>query len=163
MANKKTSKFSVNNLLYCGATILGVVAICMIFVSAFSVKRPLITDTFSGLQSVFGFAENDFTYLSFSFMNLLTYILVVVAVLFAILKLCGVLKSKLLNYVIAALFVVAGVFFFLTSTFAVYGEVYKTYVEAVGSSVALGAGSIVAGISSICAGCLTLVSSFVKK
>ena len=163
MAKKKSSKISVSNLLYCAALVLGVVAVCMIFVAAFSVKRPLLTDTFTGLQAVFGYKSGDFTYLGFSFMNLLTYILLLAAVIFAVLKLCGVVKGKAFNFVVAALFIVAGVFFFITPNFAAYGETYKTYVDAVGSSVALGAGSIVAAITSICAGSLALVSSFVKK
>lgn len=108
-------------IFMCCELLLALVAIFMIFIPALGVKNS--DTTYSGLNVVFGYKiEDTNTYLfTFSFMNLLTYILVIAAIVLIILKYI-VKKGKILNIVIFALLVVAGIFFFLTKAFTAINE-----------------------------------------
>lgn len=168
---KKKSKSVNGNLLYLLAAVLGVVAVCMIFVTAFVVKDSgtgAMDATYTGLQTVFGYASDDVEYLLFSFMNLLPYVLVLAGVVLTALKFFGIVKSSLMDWVSAGLFVAGGVLFFFTANFTVLTEDYtnlikvanviKTYV-----TTGLGAGPIVAGICSILSGATVAVKNLMKK
>lgn len=134
---------------------LGVVAICMIFLPAIVQKAedPL---TFSGLQVAFGYSETNgnlvYNYLAFSFMNLLPYILLLAGVVLLCLSAMG--KSfKFVNLVVCCLFVVAGVFMFLTLSFVVPATNLGGYLNGINvENYALGVGSILGGIFAILAG-----------
>ncbi len=161
---KKNSIFTLKNILYSASVLLAVVAFCMLAVNAFSVTQSATilgqtvenTTVYTGVQAVFG-KENA---LAFSFMNLLSYIFVFAGVVLALLRVFGVLKSKIFDYVIVALFVVAAVFFFLTIQFVVWDADLKSVLDLAKSTYALGAGPIVAGILSILsAGCVAVAST----
>lgn len=169
---KRKSKSLNNKFLYLVAAVLGVVAVCMIFVTAFVVsdtRTVLSMDaTYTGLQTVFGYASDDVEYLMFSFINLLPYLLVIAGVVIASLKFFGVLKNSLMDWISVVLFVVGGVLFFCTANFTILAETYvdlidvanlvKTYV-----TTGLGVGPIVAGICSILSGATLVAKNILKK
>ena len=73
------------------AAVLGLVAVVMLFLPAIGIKD---TDTtYTGLQITFGCKESllgfEYTVFDFSFMNLLTYILAVVGIVFSVLSAVG--------------------------------------------------------------------------
>lgn len=160
---KKKQFFTLQNILYLVVSVLSVVTICMMFVTAFTTTQSATVlgqtvenvTTYTGLEAIFG--KEDV--LLFSFMNLLSYILVLAALVLLILKLCGVLKSKVFDYVIVALFVVAAVFFFLTVQFVVWEESAKSVLDLAQSTYALGAGTIVAGVLSLLSAAGVVVAS----
>ncbi len=128
---------------------LGVVALCMIFVAAIGyegigegLKKEFIT--YNGLKVVFGYKEavtDSITVelIKFSFMNLLTYILVLAAIIFAVF---GILKSnKLFLLVTIVCALAAAIFFLCTKSFVVLPEDGKLSEE-----VKLCAGPIVGAI-----------------
>ena len=92
MAKKK--KVKVNDLFDIVAIILGVVALCMMFVNAINVDVLLGTVTYTGAQITFGYATEYATYFSFSFLNLLPYLLVVCSVIVLVLQLTKTIKTK---------------------------------------------------------------------
>ena len=88
MAKRKSS---VGKPLSFVAAVLGVVAVVMLFLPAIGIKD---TDTtYTGLQITFGYKESllgfEYTVFDFSFMNLLTYILAVVGIVFSVLSAMG--------------------------------------------------------------------------
>lgn len=101
--------------------LLAVVALVMVFVPALGVNNS--NTTYSGLNVIFGckVANGNADLFYFSFMNLLTYILVLAAIVLIILKF--VFKKRMLfNLLIALILVVAGIFFFLTKQFTLLNE-----------------------------------------
>lgn len=163
----KKSKLTLKTILYSVAVVLGVVSICMMFASAFAVTQSVTilgqtaenVTVYTGVQAVFG--KEDV--LAFSFMNLLSYILVLVGAVFAVLKACGVLKSKIFDYVIIALFVVAALFFFLTVQLLAWNETTKSILDVAQSTYSLGAGPIVSAILSLCSAACVGVACTRKK
>lgn len=166
---KKNKFLTLQNVLLLLAVVLGVVSICMMFVNSVTLGAKSTTIdisskpvSYTGVQATFG-EEHIF---AFSFMNLLTYILVLVAMVLSVVKMFGPLKSKVANYVITALFVVAGVFFFCSGAFSVLAETTDAVSGALSSAVtitkSITTGAIVAGCLSLTAGVLTLVPTFAK-
>lgn len=162
-------KISLNKILYGIAVLLSVVAIFMIFAPALGISYTGHDNaTYSGLQAVFGYSVTrgsgalsvTTNYLSFSFMNLLTYILLIVAIVLLVVKLCGKLNSKIVDYIIAVLLVVSGIFFFVTSNFAVLAGFYDATADAITRT--LGAGAIVAGILALVSAIVVVVASVLK-
>ena len=96
MAKKKANK-QINTIVAFVAALLGLAAICMMFLPAVGIKD---TDTtYTGMQVAFGYTEVTkvpiigteikATIFNFSFMNMLTYILALVGVVFSILAALG--------------------------------------------------------------------------
>ncbi len=170
MAKKKSSVAPILALL---AVVCGVVAICMCFVTSVNVVGYTSTNyPYTGLQATFGYtAENSsISELAFSFMNLLPYILVIVAVVIAVLSLVGVSRSRLVKFIACGLFVVSGILFFCEGSFTVLGDLFNnTGTSIVGSltgaeiNVNITTGAIVAGITSIVGGALMLLNTFSSK
>ena len=85
---KKSSKskkitLSVEKLVYACAAVLGLVALFLIFAPALNVSTSLTVSTYTGTQVVFGLED----YFAFSFMNLLTYLLLLGGIVLVVLKL----------------------------------------------------------------------------
>lgn len=116
--NKKTIKL----LFICCEVVLAVAAFCMLFLPAVGIKDS--DTTYSGMNVTFGYSVKvllEVKVFEFSFMNLLTYILVLAAIVLIILKF--VFKKRMLfNLLIALILVVAGIFFFLTKQFTLLNE-----------------------------------------
>ncbi len=159
------------------AAALGVIAIIMFFLPAVVIpatKMGSVTigeDTvYNGWQTMFGFFEkadngDKIEHLAFSFMNLLTLILVAAGIVLCVLSFLGK-GNKFFALIAIACFIVAGVFFFLTLVFTQAGAAYtlngNLAQEKVKEAWKLGAGPIVGGILSILAGLVVSVPVVVK-
>lgn len=128
-----------------------VAAIVMIFLPAIGSGD----DAWNGLKVVFGYTKksgNDFVKVEleifkFSFMNLLTYILVLVALALTLLQTFGK-KSNMFGFVTVVCALVAAVFFFLTKNFTVLGDATSIFAnhDAFVKNAELGVGPILGGI-----------------
>lgn len=170
MAKKKSN---VSPLLAMLSIVCGVVSICMMFVKSINVVGYLNTSKeYTGMQATFGYtAENSkVSELAFSFMNLLPYILLVVAIVLVVLSILGVSKSKIVKFVACGLFVVSGILFFCEGSFTVLGDLFNNKATQIVGSITsaeitanLAVGAIVAGASSLVGGALMLLSTFMAK
>ena len=163
MSKKKQSKNALN-VYYCGALLLGLIALIMIFVNNVNIVGAYSGEVHyagSGLWAVFGHTtDNNISVFSFSVMNLITYLLVIAGMVLIGLKMGKVLKSKVVDLVAIGLFVVGGIFFFLVPAFAI-----SSYANALGSlvSLKLGVGAIVAGVLSLVSAIGLIVNLVLNK
>lgn len=165
MAKKKTNQ--LGKIITLAAALLGLVAFIMFFLPAIAVKDT--ETTYTGFQAIFGFKEtvlkNEIAHLQFSFMNLLTLILLVAGIALTVLTIMGKGCKQLPLGAIAA-FLIAGIFFFLTVAFCVPGEEISSVVGAFGGNVKdglkLAAGPIIGGICSILSALGLAYNYFVK-
>lgn len=153
MAKRKSS---VGKPLSFVAAVLGLVAVVMLFLPAIGIKD---TDTtYTGLQITFGYKESllgfEYTVFDFSFMNLLTYILAVVGIVFSVLSAVGK-GSKFAAFIAAAAFAVSGVFFFLSVSYTLPNEDASKIISFVGGDIkdalTLAYGAIIGGVASLLA------------
>ena len=149
MAKSKKKNKQLKLLFVCLEVVLLIVAIAMIAVNA--ITGNLLGSQAKGYEVVFG---NDF--LNFSFMNLLTYLLVVAGLVLLVLKLAMPKQAKLLNLVAVLVLIIAGVFFFLTNQFTIFAS---SYVDA-GKAYSLSAGPIVSGIVTLVAAVTACLETF---
>lgn len=133
------------------AAVAAVIALIMIFLPAIVVEE----ETYSGLKVIFGYTEKEsgmgitlkVEVFAFSFMNLLTYLLVIAG------GVCGVLAfmksdKPIFTWIAAACLALAGIFFFCSVGFTVLS---KDLVDlgATKENFKLGAGAVIGGIVSI--------------
>ena len=153
MAKRKSS---VGKPLSFVAAVLGLVAVVMLFLPAIGIKD---TDTtYTGLQITFGYKESllgfEYTVFDFSFMNLLTYILAVVGIVFSVLSAMGK-GSKFAAFIAAAAFAISGVFFFLSGSYTLPNEDASKIISFVGGDIkdalTLAYGAIIGGVASLLA------------
>ncbi len=153
MAKRKSS---VGKPLSFVAAVLGLAAVVMLFLPAIGIKD---TDTtYTGLQITFGYKESllgfEYTVFDFSFMNLLTYILAVVGIVFSVLSAMGK-GSKFAAFIAAAAFAVSGVFFFLSVSYTLPNEDASKIISFVGGDIkdalTLAYGAIIGGVASLLA------------
>lgn len=118
---KKKSKKQISSIVSLISAALGIVALVMIFLPAIGVKDT--EKTYTGLQIVFGYKTkiviSEVTVFEFSFMNLLTYLLVIAGVIFTVLGLLGK-GSKFATFIAAICFLVGGI-----SSFSNFNSVYR--------------------------------------
>lgn len=170
---KKKSGLNLGKILYAVAAVLGLVAVVMLFVEAVKVADvETVLGTvesevgYTGLQVAFGTSEKDVAVLGFSFMALLPVVLVLAGVVLSALQAVAKKSFKVLDFVVVACFVVAGVLYFIMPSFMVYADTLlgiaaEKTAETVG--YVLATGSIVAAICSILAGATVLVKNLLKK
>ncbi len=153
MAKRKSS---LGKPLSFVAAVLGLAAVVMLFLPAIGIKD---TDTtYTGLQITFGYKESllgfEYTVFDFSFMNLLTYILAVVGIVFSVLSAMGK-GSKFAAFIAAAAFAVSGVFFFLSVSYTLPNEDASKIISFVGGDIkdalTLAYGAIIGGVASLLA------------
>lgn len=164
-------KMKISSLLTALAAILGVVAIIMLFVPAIGLKDA--DGTYKGMNVVFGLKEKlpvigtEYTVLNFSFMNLLTYLLVLAGTVLSLLNVLAKKPSKLFSLIAAAAFLVAGIFFFCTLSFTSFNDDISKVISGLGgdikSAFKLAAGSIVGGVLSILSAICAASPFFLKK
>ena len=119
--------------------VFGVLALIMIFLPA--IKIAGADKTYNGLTTVFGSEKDGF---AFSFMNLLTYLLVIAAIACNVI---GVLKKKqIFSYVVVACFLLATIFFFCTVNFVSFIDSLSSMADVLKEMIDLGVGSILAAI-----------------
>lgn len=169
MAKKKNSVSKYTSLL---AILLAIASACMIFCTAIVYKVSDSTNpvNFTGMQVTFGYTANalegitssikaDINYFAFSFMNLLPYILLLVGIVFAVLKVVGGKNnSKMFSFVAAACFIAGGVLMFCVVPFSVLGtnELVQTFSVLKKQYMSLGVGAIVGGVLGILGGTVEL-------
>lgn len=162
-------KMKMSSILTAVAALLGIVAFIMLFLPAIGVKDA--DTTYKGLDIVFGYKGKvltvEYTVFNFSFMNLLTYILVLAGVVLSVLNLVGKKPSKLLALIAAAAFLVAGIFFFCSVSFASLNEDASKLITAFGGDIKdgleLAFGSIIGGIAGILAAIAAASPFYLKK
>ena len=161
MSKRKSSKGGAN-LYYGCAALLALVAVIMIFVVNLKIVGSLTEVVYyenNGLNAIFGFKDGNIEVYSFSFMNLLTYLLLVAGLVLVVLKMFNVVKSKIVDFVAMCLFVVSGIFFFLMPSFAVC-----PYLTAYGATtIQLGIGAILAGVFALVSACVLVLKAVLKK
>ena len=163
---KKKSAYGGKLFNIC-AVVLGIVAICMMFLTSVKVVSKLgsLTDTttFKGTEVTFGLEY----FTKFSFLNLLPYILVLVGVVCSIVSIVAKKNTKTYDLVSAIAFVVAGALFFVTVGFTQWESTYKTAldfaVKAGTTTVSLGIGAIIAAVVSLASGVVVLIKTCLKK
>lgn len=153
------------------AAALGVIAIIMLFVPAVVVGEDT---SYNGWQAMFGYTkttealgkEIKTEILAFSFMNLLSLILVAAGIVLCVLSFLGK-GNKFFAFIAAACFIVAAVFFFLTLAFTMAGSSItldgNLAQEKVKEGWKLGAGPIIAAILSILAAGSSVAPALLKK
>ncbi len=166
-------KKSILKYVDLGIVFLALVALAMIFLPAVSGKGE-DAESYNGLKIVFGYTvSNDLGFLGqltnevfkFSFMNFLTYLLVIFTAVCAAVAFVKKNKIALLASVVCA--VVAGVFFLLTKNFVVLSENMQKIYDAAETTFAaqtkLGAGPIVSAICLFVAAAAGVVKGFLEK
>lgn len=166
MAKKK--KNNSGKIFSFAALALGVVAICMLFVTVVATPDKTVASVtvegikVSGLKAAFGYSEKEIEILAFSFMALLPWVLVLAGTVLAALNTFSKKASKVLDFVAVVAFVAAGVMFFIMPSFLVFAETISGAVwKALEWKLAVGA--IVAAVASIAAGALILAKNLLKK
>jgi hypothetical protein len=163
MKNKKSLPF----LMQAVAVLWGVVAFIMLFLPAIGVDG---TDTtYNGLKVVFGYKQStlgyEYSVFNFSFMNLLTYILILVGIVLSVLSIVSN-TNKWVSVIASVAFLVAGIFFFCTIAFtSVNADASKIFASLGGNikdSFTLAVGAILGGVFSIVAA-LSSLGAFLMK
>lgn len=157
---KKKSKSNLGKVLGIVAAILGLVAICMIFIDTIKVPDTKLLgkvvegEGYTGLEVAFGFKTDDVAVFNFSIMALLPYLLIIAGIVFSILN--AKKKNKTLDFVTAGLFVVAAVLCFLMPNFVVCADTLLGKIAAeieyeitTGAIVSAGASLIAAIVTGI--------------
>lgn len=148
----KKTKLDLGLIATFVAAVLGVIAVISLFLPAIAIKDA--DTTYSGLQVVFGYTKKTELFgstvsteiLKFSFMNLLTFILAIVGVVFTVLGYLGK-GSKFATLIATAAYLVAGIFFLLTISFTI-PAVDENLVEKTKEFYSLGAGAIIGAVCS---------------
>ena len=155
----KRSKGGVN-VWYCGAAVLALVAIVMMFVTNLNIVGKITEETHyacNGIQTTFGFKDGSIEVYSFSIMNLITYLLLIVGFVIILLRALNVVNSKVADFVAICALVVSGIFFFLMPSFAVCPYANALVV------IKLGIGAIIAGVLAIVSAILVAAKMLLKK
>lgn len=151
------------------AAVLGVVAIVMMFVD--TVKIPDVDlgalgtvegEGYSGMKVAFGYKEDDVAVFGFSFMALLPYLLALAGVVISAVNMTAKKSNKIFDFVLVAVFVAAGVLFFLMPNFMIFADTIVGKIAAeIDYKIAIGA--IVSAIAAIASGAVILVKTLLKK
>lgn len=89
--SKKKSNSNLGKTLSIIAAILGIIAVCMIFIDTIKVPDTKVLgkviegEGYTGLQVAFGFKESDIEVFNFSIMALLPYLLIIVGIILSFL------------------------------------------------------------------------------
>lgn len=156
-------KLTKSKILSIVAAVLGLVAILLLL--APGVKQQVGPDKWegtSGFKMAFGSEKG----MKFSFVLFLPFLLAVIGIALSVVSLF--VDNKILKIIAVAVFVIAGIFFFLYLSFYstlaendLAKEAIKEMIKA--KYIKLGAGAIMAGIVSILAGASICVGTFVFK
>ena len=167
MAKKKLKNNNIAKYTVFISVLLGIAAIVMLFLPAIAINAQDGTVTYTGLQLAFGYSETPIkfgsysatiVYFNFSFMNLLTYILVILGIVFTVLGAMGK-GGSFASFIAALVFIVGGVFFFMQTSLCIPGDILA-YIK---DSFVLGVGAIIGGIASILAGICSLAKIVLSK
>ena len=165
---KKKAKSNLGKICGFIAAVLGIIAICMIFVDTIKVPDTEILgkvvegEGYTGLEVAFGYKAKDVTIFTFSIMALLPYLLMIGGVILSFLNLTSKKSSKGLDFITVVLFAVAGVFCFLMPSLVAFADTIAGKVAAeIDYTLAIGA--IVSAITSIGAAAFVLFKVIKQK
>lgn len=165
---KKKSGLNLGKILGLVAAVLGLVAVCMIFVDTVKVPDTEILgkviegEGYTGLKVAFGYKTDDVAVFSFSFMAVVPYLLMIAGVVLAVVNSMAKKSNKILDIVVCGLFVVAAVLCFVMPNFVVCADTLLGKIAAeIDYTLAIGA--IVSAITSILAAAAVLVKALMKK
>lgn len=139
------------------AAVLGLIAIISLFLPAIVVGD----NEFLGFTTAFGYEKKGVEYLSFSFMNLLTYLLTIGGTVCAVLAYWKK-QNKLFAWISASCLLIAGIFFFLMISFASPTAMWKL-LGGFENLAKLGYGAILAGVCSILASVAMIANKLLEK
>ncbi len=171
MAKKKILNKELKGILSIAGIILGAIAVIMMFLPAIGIKDS--ETTYTGLHLAFGYKTTKeilgstvtTVHFDFSFMNLLTYLLLIGGVVFSVLSFIN-RGGRFASFIAMGLTLVAGVFFFLTISFCIpnadLSKIYTFFGDNFKNYLVLSAGSITGGITSILSCACLAVRTFVK-
>ena len=162
MAKKK----SITKYAGFTAILLALASIGFMFAPAIVYGSGDDPTTYTAFQAMFGYTSKTGdrivvtrTLLDFSFMNLLTLILLAVGIVFSVLKMLSGKNAKLFTLITTACFIVAGVFLFMTITFTVphvSDNSAEKLFDLSKDNMTLGWGAIVSAICALIAGACKL-------
>ena len=162
MAKKK----SITKYAGFTAILLALASIGFMFAPAIVYGEGDNATTYTAFQTMFGYTSKTGdrivvtrTLLDFSFMNLLTLILLAVGIVFSVLKMLSGKNAKLFTLITTACFIVAGVFLFMTITFTdphVSTNTAEKLFDLSKDNMTLGWGAIVSAICALIAGACKL-------
>lgn len=150
------------------AILLALAAIGFMFAPAIVYGTGDDPTTFTAFQTMFGYTKRiqiggglyrDVQYFDFSFMVLLTLILIAAGIVLSVMKMFVGGKSKLFTLITTACFIVAGVLLFMVIPLSVphvYNEGSWAQYSLSKDNMTLGWGAIVAAICSLIAGSFKL-------
>lgn len=154
----------LNIILYAVAAVLALVAVCMMFTNVSALKLSGETgNELTGVEATFGYESYGQEVAKFSFMNMLTYVLLIAGIVLVALRLFKVLKSEAIDWVIVGLFVVAAVLYFLMPQMVVYTDLIADSIKTMKASKVLQVGSIIGGITSALAACSVVAKRLLGK
>ncbi|MCM1042594.1 MAG: hypothetical protein NC350_00045 [Corallococcus sp.] len=162
---KKKQKIDIGLIMIGVAAILGLAAVCMMFLPSYiGTGKVLGSQTsFTGLQSAFGYTESSSGSVSVSSKILDVNIL---ATLGFLLPVAGVIiaaifrSGKMFTFIAAGVFIASGIMVLLSGTTfpaTVMGSEIQLY------NWSLGVGAILSGVFSLLAGLTLLAKVFLKK
>lgn len=154
---RKKSSLPIGTLLTGIACIMGIAAVCMMFLDAIETALGTV---YTGVQTAFGYTESlgpiKTEILSPNVLAMLAYLLPVAGIVVALVG----IKSKLLSLISCAIFAVAGVFAFLMTTTFPATVIGSDWVQ-IEASLAIGA--ILCGVFSLIAAACELLRLVFKK
>lgn len=168
MAKKK----SITKYAGFAAILLALASIGFMFAPAIVYGSGDDPTTYTLFQAMFGYNETitivgnitaNVKYFDFSFMNLLTLILLAAGIIFSVLKILSGKNAKLFTLITTACFIVAGVFLFMVVPYAIastndvtIGGINLAKYSLSKDKMTLGWGAIVSAICALIAGACKL-------
>jgi len=164
---KKKSKSNLGKVLGIVAAVLGIVAVCMIFIDTIKIPDSKILgkviegEGYTGLQVAFGYKTDDVAVFNFSIMALLPYLLMIVGVIFSLLN-ANKKGNKGFDFVTALVFAAAAVLCFLMPSFVACSDTLLGEIAAEIDYV-VATGAIVSAIASILAAVFVSIKAIMQK
>lgn len=164
MAKKKSNNLA--KYLPFATIVLSILAFVMLFLPAIVTKEAKLDTDYSGFQLAFGYKEEmlgkEVTILKFSFMNFLTVLLPLAALVLTLLNAFGKKQNKLFTLLAAICLAVAGVFFFCSLGFSSF-NVHEKVVDETKELFKLGIGAILGGVFSLLGALASFASLVMNK
>ena len=163
----KVQLTKLEKLLYTLAAVFALVAIIMIVgasvkpIEATGVKQK-IDSGFFGYDIIFGLKDGDIYGLKFSFLALLPYLFAIAGLVLLVFRIIDKFVSRKFDFLIAALFLIAAILYFLSNNFIVYadnlvGELYNSF------DYRISYGTIISGTLSVLAGGLAATNYILEE
>lgn len=140
------------------ALVFGILAFVCMFLAAVKAEAGGQTGTTSFMSVTFG---NDEDFTAFSFGNFVTFLLIIVGLVFSVIALIKKL-GKVSSIVATAAFLIGGILFFCAKTFMKFDSALGEYADMMKDMCKLGTGAVLGGIAAIIAAVFSIVPVFIK-